>query len=152
MLKCPACGRPGGPFRLRHQIQADSQVLRSWSCPCGHVFHATGGAERAASMQSPYTGFVAEWNGRSQPVRLQQISKHESVWAVGPWTMHITGPSNGPGARLVSLVGSGEQALGEWKFEPGWGPAEVTRRLKARTLPDGVEAELLARVIVRVLA
>ena len=150
MLKCPACGRSGGPFRLRHQIQADSQVLRSWSCPCGNVFNATGGAERVAGAQPPYSGFVAEWNGRSQPVQLQQISKHESVWAVGAWTVRVSGPPSGPGTRFVALLGAGEDPVAEWKLEPGWGPGEVSRRVK-RGLPDGLEAELLARVLVRLM-
>lgn len=150
MLKCPACGRSGGPFRLRHQIQADSQVLRSWSCPCGNVFNATGGAERVAGAQPPYSGFVAEWNGRSQPVQLQQISKHESVWAVGSWTVRVSGPPSGPGTRFVALLGAGEDPVAEWKLEPGWGPGEVSRRVK-RGLPAGLEAELLARVLVRLM-
>lgn len=152
MLKCPACGRAGGPFRLRHQIQADSQTLRSWSCPCGNVYHASAGAERAASPQAPYTGFVTEWNGRSHPVRLLHMSKHETIWSVGPWTIRVAGPPSGPGTRFVALLGNDEVPLAEWKLEPGWGPAEVSRRIKARPMPDGVEADLMARVIVRLLA
>jgi hypothetical protein len=151
MLKCPACGRSGGPFRLRHQIQADSQLLRSWSCPCGNVFHASGGAERLAGLQAPYTGFMAEWNGRSLPVRLEHINKHETLWNFGSWTIKVAGPPNGPGTRFVSLLDADEAILAEWRLEPGWGPAEVTRRLRVRPVPEGVEPELMARVIVRLL-
>lgn len=152
MLKCPACGRSGGPFRLRYQIQADNQVLRSWSCPCGHVFHATGGAERLAGLQQPYTGFVADWNGHSLPVRLLQMTKHETLWNFGPWSLKVVGPPSGPGTRFVSLLGEDEKQVAEWRLEPGWGPTEVVRRIKSRPVPEGVEPELMARVIVRLLA
>lgn len=153
MLKCPTCGRAGGPFRLRHQVQADGQILRSWSCPCGQSFNATGGAERLAGTQAPYTGFVIEWNGRSLPVRLQQMNKHETVWSLGTWNIRVVGPPSGPGTRFVSLFPVGSEVPStEWRLEPGWGPAEVTRRIRARTVPDGVDPELMARVIVRLLA
>jgi hypothetical protein len=153
MLKCPICGRSGGPFRLGHQIQADNQVLRSWSCPCGSLFHAAAGAERAASAQPPYTGFVAEWNGKTQPVRLQHITKHETLWGLGSLNLRVVGPPNGPGTRFVSLLGADpEDPLAEWKLEPGWGPTEVIRRTRARAVPPDLDMELLARIIVRVLA
>lgn len=152
MLKCPTCGRSGGPFRLGHQIQADSQILRSWSCPCGSQFHASAGAERSASSQPPYTGFVMEWNGRTQPIRLQHIGKHETNWSVGRWVLRVAGPPSGPGTRFVSLLSEDEEPLAEWKLEPGWGPQEVLRRTKARAIPSDVDMDLLVRVIVRVLA
>ncbi|HYG57891.1 MAG TPA: hypothetical protein VD902_07475 [Symbiobacteriaceae bacterium] len=151
MLKCPACGRAGGPFRLGSQIHADSQVIRAWACPCGHTFYACGGAERAASAQPPYNGFTLEWNGRSQSVRLQHISKHESLWKLATWSIRIEGPSSGPGTRVVSLLGVTDEPEAEWRLEPGWGPAEVGRRIRLRPVPDGVDPDLLARVIVRLL-
>ncbi len=144
MLKCPACGRSGGPFRLRHQIQADSQVLRSWSCPCGNVFNATGGAERVAGAQPPYSGFVAEWNGRSQPVQLQQISKHESVWAVGSWTVRVSGPPSGPGTRFVALLGAGEDPVAEWKLELSDDGSLLTYEFDAKADRTGVPSLLAA--------
>ncbi|MDF2630318.1 MAG: hypothetical protein K0R39_4149 [Symbiobacteriaceae bacterium] len=152
MLKCPTCGRSGGPFRLGQQIQADNQVLRGWSCPCGSHFHAAAGAERTVSSQAPYTGFVTEWNGKTQPVRLQSIGKHETVWSLGNWSLRVAGPPSGPGTRFVSLLDTDEETLAEWKLEPGWGPQEVLRRTKARAMPEGMDADLLARVIVRILA
>lgn len=151
MLKCPACGRGGGPFRLRHQVHADNQVIRSWACPCGATFHAAGGAERVAGTQPPYGGFMLEWNGRSHAVRLQQISKHDTLWSLGAWSVRVTGPPSGPGTRLVALLDQSEEPLAEWRLEPGWGPAEVTRRIRLRPAPEGVDPELVARVIVRLL-
>jgi hypothetical protein len=151
VLKCPGCERAGGPFRLRHQIQADSQTIRAWGCPCGHTFYAVAGAERPTGAQGTYTGFTLEWNGRSQSVRLQRITKQESSWTMGPWLFSVAGPVSGPGTRFVTLWGTDNTPLCEWRLEPGWGPAEVMRRIKARPLPDDLDAELLARVLVRTL-
>lgn len=151
MLKCPVCGRTGGPFRLRHQIQADGQTLRDWLCPCGSGFHATGGAERTASPQQTYTGFAVEWSGRTQPVRLQHMTKHESVWTMGAWTVTVAGPPGGPGTRVVTVADSGENPVGEWRLEPSWGPLEITRRLRATPLPTDLDPELLARIFVRLM-
>jgi hypothetical protein len=152
VLKCPACGRSGGPFRLRQQIQADSQIIRAWGCPCGQSFHSVAGAERIAGAQPPYAGFAAEWNGQSQAVRLQRITKHETAWTMGPWLITVAGPPSGPGTRFITLWGAGEEPLGEWRLEPGWGPAEVLRRIKVRALPTEIDPELLARVLVRTLS
>lgn len=151
MLKCPACGRAGGPFRLRHQIQADSQILRSWACPCGTSFHATAGAERTASSQPPYSGFALEWNGRPQQVRLLQMGKHETNWQLGVWSIIVAGPPNGPGTRTVSLYGTADDPLGEWRLEPTWGPVEIGRRLRTQALPAELDPDLLARVLVRLM-
>jgi hypothetical protein len=64
----------------------------------------------------------------------------------------VAGPPSGPGTRFVSLLDTDEETLAEWKLEPGWGPQEVLRRTKARAMPEGMDADLLARVIVRILA
>lgn len=151
MLKCPSCGRTGGPFRLRHQIQADNQILRNWGCPCGHMFHASAGAERAASGHSPYTGFTVDWNGRPQLVALRRMAKHETVWSVGDWSIMVMGPPDGPGTRMVSVRSASDEPVGEWKLQPGWGPSEITRRLKVWPLPPELPPDLLARVLARVL-
>lgn len=151
MLKCPDCGRSGGPFRLRHQIQADGQLLRGWTCPCGTTFHATAGAERPSASQAIYSGFTVEWNGKTQAVSLKQMSKHETIWAMGPWTLAVAGPPDGPGTRVVTLLAGEEESIGEWRLQPGWGPSEIGRRLKVWPLPSDLSPELLARVIVRVL-
>jgi len=151
MLKCPDCGRTGGPFRLTRQIQADGQVLRSWSCPCGLTFHAVAGTERTAVAQAPYTGFSLEWGGRAQPVRLERIGKHETIWRLGPWTISVSGPPSGPGTRVVALIDKEDEPAGEWRLDPNWGPGEVGRRLKLRPLPPGLEPDLLARIFVRLL-
>lgn len=151
MLKCPACERSGGPFRLRRQIQADSQVLRSWACPCGGIFHAAGGSERASNSVSLYEGFQVEHNGHAYPVRLRAMEKHETVWALGAWLISVSGPPDGPGTRLVELLDANRTPLGEWRLQPGWGPSEIGRRLKVWTLPPGLSPDLLARVLVRML-
>lgn len=152
MLKCPACGRPGGPFRLRHQIQVDNQIVRNWGCPCGYAFNATAGAERASSAHALYTGFTVEFNGRAHNVALKTVQQHETTWSVGAWTISVSGPSDGPGTRLVALAGNGNEPLGEWRLQPGWGPAEVGRRIKVWPLPSDLSPDLLARVLVRVLS
>lgn len=151
MLKCPECGRTGGPFRLRHQIQADGQVLRGWSCPCGQGFHAIAGAERPSGSQSPYTGFAVEWNGRTHAVNLKKIGRHDTSWTIGAWTISVSGPPDGPGTRVVTLADEKEEPLGEWRLQPGWGPGEIGRRIKGWPLPSDLPPELLARVLVRVL-
>jgi hypothetical protein len=151
VLKCPACGRSGGPFRLKLQLEADSQVLRAWSCPCGHHFHAAAGAEGAPKVQTPYMGFTVNWNGRTIPVRLGQVNKRETAWKVGPWAITITGPTSGPGTRFVSLWGSADQPMAQWRLEASWSIGEITRRLKGTPLPTDLTADLLARILVRVL-
>ncbi|HWI51567.1 MAG TPA: hypothetical protein VNT01_05420 [Symbiobacteriaceae bacterium] len=95
---------------------------------------------------------MAEWNGSTQPVRLQHMGKHETTWSLGRWLLRVAGPPSGPGTRFVTLLGDNEEPLAEWKLEPGWGPQEVLRRAKARAMPPEMDTELLARVIVRVLA
>lgn len=151
MLKCPACGRSGGPFRLDRQIEADSQVLRAWSCPCGQQFHATAGAERTTAIQTPYMGFTLDWNGRTVPVRLGQINQRETAWKMGPWAITIAGPTSGPGTRFVALWGTADQPVNQWRLEASWSVGEITRRLKETTLPTDLAADLLARILVRVL-
>lgn len=151
MLKCPSCGRTGGPFRLRHQIQADSQILRSWGCPCGSSFNATAGAERPSSSPSLYAGFQIEFNGRSHIVGLKQMGKHETLWTLGPWSINVAGPGDGPGTRVITLLSAEGEPVGEWRLQPGWGPSEVGRRLKVWPLPSDLPPELLARVLVRLL-
>lgn len=152
MLKCAACGRAGGPFRLDQQIAADGQILRAWACPCGHTFHATGGAERSATAHSPYTGFTVEWTGRSFPVRLEQMNRRETVWKVGPWQVIVAGPPSGPGTRFVSLKGSGEEPVAQWRLEASWNATEIARRVRATTLPQELSADLVTRVLLRVLS
>lgn len=152
VLKCPGCGRTGGPFRLRQQVQADSQILRGWLCPCGASFHSSAGAERAGGVHAPYVGFDMEWNGRSLPVRLQSISKHETLWTMGSWQICVVGPPSGPGTRLVTLANGDGEPAAQWRLEPGWGAGEVTRRIKGSPPPAGVDPEFLARVIVRLLS
>lgn len=151
MLKCPACGRSGGPFRLRQQAVADGQLIRAWCCPCGQTFHALAGAERAPGVQGHYPGFAQEWNGRSFQVGLERISKQDVLWSLGPWTINVSGPHMGPGARQVTLWDAGDEPVGNWRLEPGWGAAEILRRIRARALPDQLEPELLARLLYRLL-
>lgn len=151
MLKCPSCGRAGGPFRLRHQIHADNQILREWGCPCGQGFHAAAGAEKAGGGFSPYTGFSVDWNGRPQMVTLGQMNSHESTWHVGDWTIVVHGPPDGPGTRTIVVHTKPDRTVGEWKLQPGWSPAEISRRLKVWPLPPELPPDLLARVLVRVL-
>ena len=151
MLKCPGCGRAGGPFRLRHQVQADGQTLRAWVCPCGDSFHATAGAERAAEAQPPYTGFTMTWGGRPVAIALKQITKHETLWAVGAWHVVVNGPPSGPGTRVITLNAVDERPLGEWRLEPGWGSGEITRRIKAKPPTENVDPEFLAHLFVRLL-
>lgn len=151
MLKCSTCGRAGGPFRLRHQIRADGQILRAWLCPCGSQFHSTAGAERTASAQPPYLGFTVDWHGNPTGVRLVRMSKQEVLWRLGSWTLVVTGPPNGPGTRGVTLRGEFDNVIGEWRLEPTWGPSEVGRRLRANPLPREIDPDLLARVILRLL-
>jgi DNA-directed RNA polymerase subunit RPC12/RpoP len=151
MLKCPACGRCGGPFHLRHQIQADDQVLRSWACPCGHSFHASAGAERSATIYPPYNGFTMEWNGKSFGVRLQRILRQASIWSLGRWTVTVAGPPSGPGTRVISLETAEDGVIGEWRLDPGWGIHEIARRIKAQPLPSDLEPEMLARLCSRLM-
>lgn len=151
MLKCSTCGRAGGPFRLRHQIRADGQILRAWLCPCGHQFHTGAGAERTAAVQPPYLGFSLDWHGHPASVRLLRMSKQEVQWRLGLWTLTVNGPPSGPGTRVVTLRGELETVIGEWRLEPSWGPTEVGRRLRAVPLPREIDPDLLGRVIMRVL-
>lgn len=152
MLKCSACNRAGGPFRLRHQIQADGQVIRSWSCPCGETFHASAGAERSAGAQI-YSGFLVEHQGRNLAVTLKRMGKHETTWTLsGTWLITVSGPTDGPGTRTVAISGFDEQVLGEWRLQPGWGPAEVARRIRAWPLPPELSPDLLSRILVRMMA
>ncbi|MGE5672545.1 MAG: hypothetical protein ACM3XM_01485 [Mycobacterium leprae] len=151
MLKCPTCGRTGGPFRLRQQVQADGQILRAWACPCGNTFHATAEADRSPAVGLPYTGFTIDWNDRPQTVRLQRIVKNETTWSLGPWTIVVAGPPIGPGARTVFLYDDGPDSVGEWRIEPGWGAGEISRRIKASPPTIGLHPDLLARVFVRLV-
>jgi hypothetical protein len=127
-------------------------MIRAWGCACGQAFYAVAGAERPGSVQGTYPGFTLEWSGRSQTIRLQRISKQESTWTMGPWLFSVAGAPSGPGTRFVTLWGSGDTPLCEWRLEPGWGPAEVRRRIRARPLPDELDPELLARVLIRTLS
>ncbi len=151
MLKCPSCGRSGGPFRLRHQIQADNQILRNWGCPCGEAFTAVAGSEKAGGGAVAYGGFTVDLHGRSQLVSLKQINHHETVWHIGDWSIVVIGPPDGPGTRTVIVRTRANEPLAEWKLQPGWGPAEIGRRLKAAALPPDLPHEVLAKVLVRVL-
>lgn len=152
MLKCPGCGRTGGPFRLRHQVQADGQMIRAWACPCGETFNATAGSERASVAQPPYTGFTIAWNDRPYAIQLKKVVKNETFWSIGPWHITVVGPPNGPGTRVVSLHAGDETPLGEWRLEPGWGPGEVTRRIKAKPPAVDLDPEFLAHIFVRLLS
>lgn len=152
MLKCPACGRAGGPFRLRHQVQADSRILRNWACPCGQVFTAIAGTERPTASPGIYSGFQVEYEGKSHHVALRQIQSQETVWDLDGWSIVVNGPPDGPGTRIVKLVYGADQPLGEWRLQPGWGPNEVGRRIRVWPLPPELAPDLLARVLVRVLS
>ncbi|HEY8347834.1 MAG TPA: hypothetical protein VIL07_11305 [Symbiobacteriaceae bacterium] len=151
MLKCPACGRVGGPFRLCRQAVADGQLIRSWCCPCGMAFYALAGAERTPGIHGPYTGFSVEWNGRCIRVRLEKIGRHEVSWAMGPWRLVVAGPLTGPGSRQITLLTAAGDPLAEWRLEPGWGAAEILRRIRGQPLPGGLEPEPLARILHRLL-
>lgn len=152
MLKCPACARAGGPFRLRHQVQADSRVLRNWACPCGQIFTAVAGAERATASPTLYSGFQVEFGGKSHQVSLRHIQGQETVWDLGIWSIVVNGPPDGPGTRVVKLLNGSDEPLGEWRLQPGWGPNEVGRRIKVWPLPPELAHDLLAKVLVRVLS
>lgn len=154
MLKCRACGRSGGPFRFRRQAAADGQLIRAWCCPCGHTFHALAGAERTTSIQGDYTGFTVEWNGRSIVVRLKSIGKHDVLWCLSSpdgWRINVAGPLTGPGSRHVSLISPEDEPAAEWRLEPGWGAAEILRRIRVQPVPAGIEPEPMARILHRLL-
>lgn len=151
MLRCPACGRVGGPFGLSRQAVADGQLIRAWWCPCGGVFHALAGAERTPGIHEPYTGFAVEWNGRSIRVRLEKIRRHEVSWILGPWRIRVVGPLTGPGSRQITLLAATGEPLAQWRLEPGWGAAEILRRIRGQELPGDLEPEPLARILHRLL-
>jgi hypothetical protein len=134
-------------------------VLRAWACPCGESFYATAGAERTSAAQPPYAGFSVVWNDRPFAIALKGIGKNETDWAIGAWAVGVAGPPSGPGTRVITMTGgtTGEtggdhRTIGEWRLEPGWGPAEVARRIKAHPPAVEVDAEFLAQVFVRLLS
>jgi hypothetical protein len=150
VLKCPGCGRMGGPFRFRHQVRADGQMIRAWSCHCGHGFFATAGAEKGAGLQPTYPGFAVDFAGRLFQVNLRQILKNESLWTLGPWQFSVAGPPEGPGSRTIQMVhlSKGEPSV-QWKIQPEWSVGQILRHLKATVPPPEVDLELIARVLAR---
>lgn len=151
MLKCPACGRSGGPFRLKDGVYADGQHLCGWRCPCGQAFHAPSGAERSAAVKASYSGFMIEWNGHVQAVSLSRVSKHDAVWTMGPWQLTVSTHAPARGARIVKLR-SGTEPAAQWHLHTGSSPSEISQRLKGKPLPGHLDPDLFVRILSRILA
>lgn len=152
MLKCPGCGRLGGPFRFRHHVSADGQTIRAWSCACGQRFFAAAGAEKGSAPQGNYAGFTVDYAGRLFQVSLRQIFKGESIWTLGPWQFVIEGAPDSPGRRTISLhhLGKGD-LMAQWKLQPDWSVTQILRHLKSTTAPPPeLDLELTARVLERI--
>jgi len=95
-----------------------------------------------------------EWNGRSIVVRLKSIGKHDVLWCLSSpdgWRINVAGPLTGPGSRHVSLISPEDEPAAEWRLEPGWGAAEILRRIRVQPVPAGIEPEPMARILHRLL-
>jgi hypothetical protein len=153
LLRCPACGRSGGPFCVGPQAWVDRHLVRSWQCHCHQQFYALAGAERSPAPQPAYTGFLVEFNGRSHPVALRRMAKLHTLWQIGPFSLAVDTHADANGCRPFAIGRLDESAhVVRGASPPKVAAVEILPLIKSGKRLTETDADLLARAVSRVLS